>query len=311
MNDVSLKALLEAGCHFGHKVDRWHPKAAAFIYQERDGIHVIDLAKTRSGLLKAAEYLKNLVATGGTVLFMGTKRQAVAIITEEAGRVGASFMKKRWIGGFLTNWEQVHKNLEKIRRLTEEEKTNAWKKYPKHERVKLSRYLDKIEELYGGVVNLTDKPQALVVVDIKREMVAVREAQRMGIPIVAIVDTNSDPTGIDFVVPANDDAVGSIKYLVHYLAEAYREGAEERRKEEEKTAKAVKETAEKPKSIDSMQPGADSQQTKEDVKAEEIKKEVKVEEKPSVAKPKKDKPKKKAKAIKTGRGKGKGESVKE
>lgn len=231
MQDISLKDLLEAGCHFGHKVDRWHPKADAFIYQERDGIHLIDLVKTRSGLIKAAEYLKNLVSGGGTVLFVGTKRQAVSIIKEEAGRAGAAFMQKRWIGGFLTNWEQVHKNLEKIRRLTEEEKNNTWKKYPKHERVKLSRYLDKIEELYGGVVSLTDKPQALVVVDIKREMVAVREAQRMGIPIVAIVDTNSDPTGIDYVVPANDDAVGSITVLIHHLAGAYKEGADQRQKE--------------------------------------------------------------------------------
>lgn len=245
MKDVSLKDLLEAGCHFGHRVDRWHPKAAPFIYQERNGIHVIDLAKTRAGLIKAADYIKQIAATGGVVIFVGTKRQAVAIIKEEAAMAGALFMQKRWIGGFLTNWEQVHKNLEKIRRLTEEEKTNAWKKYPKHERVKLSRYLDKIEELYGGVVTLTEKPAALVIVDVKREMVAVREAQRSGIPLVGIVDTNSDPTGIDYVVPANDDAVGSIKFIVHFLAEAYLEGIQMKQKADEKTTKVAQETAEK------------------------------------------------------------------
>lgn len=292
MQDVQLKDLLEAGCHFGHKVDRWHPKASTFIYQERDGIHVIDLAKTRSGLLKAAEFIQNLASQGSTVLFMGTKRQAVTIITEEAARVGASYMKKRWIGGFLTNWEQVHKNLEKIRRLTEEEKNNAWKKYPKHERVKLSRYLDKIEELYGGVVSLNDKPQALVVVDIKREQVAVREAQRMGIPIVAIVDTNSDPTGIDYIVPANDDAVGSIKFLIHHLAEAYLEGVGIKQKSDEKAAKTAKETAEKAKKAE------DKAKTEAKPDVEPKPAAVKVVEVNSPAKTTEDKPKKKEKAKK-------------
>lgn len=224
MEEVSLKALLEAGCHFGHKSERWHPKATKFIYQERDGIHIIDLIQTKTALEKAGEFVKQQALVGKQVLFCGTKRQAAATIKEEASRVGASYISVRWIGGFLTNWDQVHKNLEKIRRLKEEETAGAWNKFPKHERVKLGRYLRKLEHFYGGVISLLEPPSALVVVDIKREEVGVREASRMNVPIVAIVDTNSDPTPVDFPVPANDDAVGSIEYLIHYLAEAYKEG---------------------------------------------------------------------------------------
>lgn len=238
MEAASLKALLEAGCHFGHKSDRWHPKAQQFIYQERDGIHIIDLVKTKTGLEAAANFLYDLGKEGKTVLFVGTKRQAAAVIAEEAARVGASFLVERWIGGFLTNWEQIHANLEKIRRLKEEETTGGWKKYPKHERVKLGRYVRKLERLYGGVLELRTPPDALMIVDIKRENVAVQEAHRVEAPIVGVVDTNSDPTGIHYPIPANDDAVGSISYLVHFIAEAYREGKEAFEKEAAKAANA-------------------------------------------------------------------------
>lgn len=238
MESVSLKALLEAGCHFGHKADRWHPKAHTFIYQKRDGIHIIDLAKTKSGLEKAAEFLREIGATGKTALFIGTKRQAAAIIKEEAEKAGAAYLVERWIGGFLTNWEQIHANLEKIRRLKEEETTGGWKKYPKHERVKLGRYVRKLERLYGGVLELRAVPDVLVLVDIKREDVALQEGKNIGAKIVGIVDTNSDPTFVDYVIPANDDAVGSISFLVQYLAAAYKEGKEQLAKDTEKAAKA-------------------------------------------------------------------------
>jgi len=214
MQDVTLKQLLEAGCHFGHKAERWHPKADQFIYQRREGIHIIDLAKTKQGLKKAAEFIKDLAKQGKTVLFVGTKKQAAAIIKEESLRAGTAFISKRWIGGFLTNWEQVHKNLEKIRNLKNEQEKDIWKKYPKHERVKLGRYLGRLEMFYGGVLSLMDLPDAVFVIDIKREDIAVKEARKQGIPIVAMVDTNSDPTAIEYVIPANDDAVGSIKFIV-------------------------------------------------------------------------------------------------
>ncbi len=226
MEDVLLKALLEAGCHFGHKADRWHPKAKKFIYQERDGIHIIDLIKTRSALIEAAKFVYETVKSGKKVLFIGTKRQAASIVKEEAEKAGAPYISKRWIGGFLTNWEQVHANMEKIRRLREEESTGVWKKYPKHERVKLGRYVTKLEQFYGGVLSLVELPEAVFIVDVKREEVAVKEAVKINRPVVAIVDTNSDPTPVTYPIPANDDAVGSIAYIVHYLSVAYREGRE-------------------------------------------------------------------------------------
>lgn len=288
MEAVSLKDLLEAGCHFGHKADRWHPKAAEFIYQERNGIHVIDLAKTKAGLEKAAEFIKDILQNSAEVLFIGTKRQAASIIREEATRVGAPYIAQRWIGGFLTNWEQVHKNLEKIRRLTEEEKTGAWNKYPKHERVKLSRYLKRLLHLYSGVIELREPPKALVVVDIKREDVAIREAHRMQTPVVGVVDTNSDPTQVDFVIPSNDDAVGAINYLVHYLANAYLEGKEEREKEQAKEKRKV-ESKKKGETTEQIEEG----EKKEEVKVEETKpkrrgrpkKEVKIQNAKGLAKP--------------------------
>lgn len=275
MEEVSLKALLEAGCHFGHKAERWHPKAAKFIYQKRDGIHIIDLVQTKGALEKASEFVKQQAREGKQVLFMGTKRQAAATIKAEAEKVGAPYISVRWIGGFLTNWEQVHKNLEKIRRLKEEETAGSWNKFPKHERVKLGRYLRKLEHFYGGVIALLDPPSTIVVVDIKREEVAVREAKRMNVPIVAIVDTNSDPTLIDLPVPANDDAVGSIEYIIRYLAEAYREGKEE----------LVKKEAKEAKELEMKKPGAEENKFEEKLaEVKKVEKEVKAE---TITEPKK------------------------
>ncbi len=224
MKEITLQDLLEAGCHFGHKSERWHPKAQQFIYIEKDGIHIIDLAKTKEGLEAAATFVRDLVAAGSEILFVGTKRQAKAIVKEEATRVGAPFITERWIGGFLTNWDGIHRNIQKIIRLDEEEATGKWKKFPKHEQMKLGRYVRRLKTFYGGVLSLNVPPQALFVIDVKKEIAAVREGLRTEIPIVAIVDTNSDPTGITHVIPANDDAVGSISFLTKTIADAYAEG---------------------------------------------------------------------------------------
>lgn len=224
MKDITLQELLEAGCHFGHKSERWHPKAQSFIYTEKDGIHIIDLAKTKVGLDEAVAFIKELVVGGSELLFVATKRQAKGVVKEEAVRVGAPYMTERWIGGFLTNWDGIHKNIQKIIRLSEEETTGAWKKFPKHEQMKLSRYLSRLKVFYGGVLQLNVPPQALFIVDVKKEISAVREGLRCGIPVVAIVDTNSDPTGITHVIPANDDAVGSITIITKAIASAYEEG---------------------------------------------------------------------------------------
>lgn len=238
MEEITLQALLEAGCHFGHKAERWHPKASSFIYTEKDGIHIIDLAKTKLGLEEAALFVKDTIAAGGEVLFVGTKRQAKGVVKEEATAAGAPYFAERWIGGFLTNWDSIKKNIDKINRLTKEQEEGGWKKFPKHEQSKLARYLARLKIFYGGVLKLTDVPSALFVVDVRKEDAAVREGKRRELPIVAIVDTNADPTGITHVIPANDDAVGSIQYITHVIAQSYKEGKELREKQEkEKQAK--------------------------------------------------------------------------
>lgn len=234
MEEITLQALLEAGCHFGHKVERWHPKAAEFIWTEKDGIHIIDLAKTKAGLEAAMSFVRETVAVGGEVLFVASKRQARGVVKELAAKAGAPYLVERWIGGFLTNWDGVHANLTKINRLAEEQAAGAWKKFPKHERVSLARYLERLKVQYGGVLSLSEPPAALFIIDIKKEDAAVREAVRRGIPIVGIVDTNANPDQIDYPIPANDDAVGSIAYLTEKIAQAYELGKKER---EEKEAK--------------------------------------------------------------------------
>lgn len=224
MEEITLQALLEAGCHFGHKAERWHPKAASFIYTKKDGIHIIDLAKTKTGLESAMEFVKDLTSQGKEVVFVGTKRQASGVVKQEATAVNAPYFVARWIGGFLTNWEQIKKNIDKILKMEADRASGAWKKFPKHEQVKMGRYLDRIKIYYGGVLTIKAIPAALVIVDVKKEEPAVREGKRVNIPVIGMVDTNSDPTPIDYVIPANDDAVGSIQFVIHALAAAYGEG---------------------------------------------------------------------------------------
>lgn len=246
MQDITLEALLAAGSHFGHKSERWHPKAAEFIWVEKDGIHIIDLAKTKAGLEAAMTFVHDLAAEGKSVLFVGTKRQARGVVQEAAEKAGAAYLTQRWIGGFMTNWESVHKNIQKIKRLMEERAAGAWKKkIPKHEQTKLSHYLDRLNVDYSGVLVLDELPAAIVVVDVRKEQSAVREAQRMNIPVVGIVDTNASPEGIDYVIPANDDAVGSVQYIISAVALAFAEGKEKGQKEAAAALVAAAKVAEK------------------------------------------------------------------
>jgi small subunit ribosomal protein S2 len=224
MSDITLQQLLEAGCHFGHKAERRNPKASSYIYIEKDGIHIIDLAKTKEGLDRACLFVSELVAAGGEVLFVGTKRQAKDIVVKEAQRVGAPYVVERWIGGFLTNWEGIQKTIKKILTMTEDEKTGVWKKFPKHERVKLAHHLKRLNMFYGGVTKLASPPKALFIVDVKKESVAFREAIRCAVPMIAMVDTNVNPTDVLYPIPANDDAVGSIAIITKAIADAYEEG---------------------------------------------------------------------------------------
>ncbi len=254
MEEITLQALLEAGCHFGHKAERWHPKAKEFIYTKKDGIHIIDLVKTKTGLEAAAAFIKDLASQGKEVVFVGTKRQASGVVKQETSAVSAPYFVERWIGGFLTNWEQIKKNIDKILKMEADRASGAWKKFPKHEQVKMGRYLDRIKIYYGGVLSIKGVPQALVVVDVKKEEPAVREGKRVNVPVIGIVDTNADPTSIDYVIPANDDAVGSIQYIIHALASAYGEGKtlwDKANKEEAAKIEAAKIAAEKPKEVKS------------------------------------------------------------
>lgn len=239
MKDITLEQLLEAGCHFGHKAERWHPRASEFIWAEKDGIHIIDLAKTKAGLDASLAFVSTLAEAGGTVLFVGTKRQARGVVKEAAVNAGASFLTQRWIGGFMTNWEGVHKNIQKIIKMMDDQKNGGWKKFPKHEQTKMGRYLNRLNVDYEGVLMLNDLPKAIFVVDVRKEQSAVREAKRLNIPVIGIVDTNADPSGIDYVIPANDDAVGSVQLIVSAIAEAYKAGYEKAEKEAAKLNPAV------------------------------------------------------------------------
>jgi small subunit ribosomal protein S2 len=245
MKDISLKDLLEAGCHFGHKKERWHPKAAGFIYTVKEGIHIIDLAKTRDGLKNAAGYIFELGENGKNILIVATKRQAKGIVAEAAKKVGLPYLTNRWIGGFLTNWEEVKKNLDKVNRMRSERTDGSWQKFPKHEIIRLEKELRKLELVYAGVAELLKLPDTIFIVDIKREEIALREAQRKNIPVVAMIDTNADPDKVEYAIPANDDAVGSIKYIVDYITEAYDEGRKLAEKKSDKKLENVEKEGEK------------------------------------------------------------------
>jgi len=233
MEKITLQQLLEAGCHFGHKSERWNPKARDFIYTEKDGIHIIDLAKTKVGLDNAIRYVTQSVAEGGEIIFTATKRQAKGVVKEAAAACNAPYLVERWIGGFLTNWDHIQKNIAKIIRLDQEAAEGKWKKYPKHEQFKLARYLARLKVFYGGVLHLAVLPVALYIVDIRKERAAMLEAQRRGIAVIAIVDTNTDPEKIDYPIPANDDAVGSIQLITNAIAGAYAAGKQLKQKAEE------------------------------------------------------------------------------
>lgn len=222
--DIDLTDLLEAGCHFGHQVRRWKPKMKPYIYTSRDNVHIFDLEKTAENLTKACKYVEEFSSKGNIILFVGTKRQAKAIVKEEAQVAGASFVSERWLGGTLTNWEQIKKSTDKLIEMREKREKGEYDKYTKKENVLINREINRLERFFGGLTKLKKTPDALFIVDTHREIVAVKEARQVGIPIVGIVDTNSDPDLVDYVIPANDDAVRSIKFIVSNIAKAYVEG---------------------------------------------------------------------------------------
>lgn len=221
---VLLEELLKAGCHFGHQARRWQPGMAPYLYTVRDGIHIFDLAKTAEGLERACVFVKELVEKGGKIVFVGTKRQAQAIVKEEASKVGTPFVVERWLGGTITNWEEIKKRIDRLVEMKEKKEKGEYEKYTKKENILINREINKLQRFFGGLLGLEKLPEAIFVVDTVREETAVREARRKGVKVVGIVDSNANPDTVDYVIPSNDDAVRSIKLIVEKIAEAVTEG---------------------------------------------------------------------------------------
>lgn len=221
---VSLKALLEAGVHFGHRTKRWNPKMKPFIFTERNGVHIIDLQQTVSQLQKAFDFTRDVAANGGTVLFVGTKRQAADIIANEAQRCEMPYVNKRWLGGTLTNFTTIRSRVDYMIELEQRRDYGEFSRLPKKEVLKLNEMIERLNLRVGGLRSLTKLPDAVFIVDIRREDLAVKEASKLGIPIVAVVDTNCNPDPIDYIIPSNDDAIRAIKLMVGKIADAVIEG---------------------------------------------------------------------------------------
>ena len=226
MPRAEVSELLAAGCHFGHLTRRWNPKMRPFIFMERNGIHIIDLTKSRLLLEEACNAIAAIVADGRRVLFVGTKKQAKDVIREEAIRTGEFYVSERWLGGSLTNFTTIRKSVKRLTNIEKMESDGTFDKITKKEGLFLQREKDKLNNVLSGVVDMTRLPGALFVVDVKKEAIAVKEANRLNIPVVAIVDTNCDPDGIDYVIPANDDAIKSVQVITKAFADAVLEGKE-------------------------------------------------------------------------------------
>ncbi len=222
--EITMRELLEAGVHFGHQTRRWNPKMAPYIFTKRNGIHIIDLAKTIPLFKTAWEFIRDEVANGATVLFVGTKKQAQDIIKEQAERCGVFYINERWPGGLLTNFYTVRKSIDKLKKLERMEAEGAFEILPKKEVVKLKKKKEKLEKILGGIKDMEKIPDILYVVDTVREELAVREAKKLGIPVVAIADTNCDPDVIDYPIPGNDDAIKAINLITTKIADAVLEG---------------------------------------------------------------------------------------
>lgn len=246
MAQLKHKDLLDAGVHFGHLTRKWDPRMAPYIFMEKNGIHIIDLHKSLECLEEASNALKQIVKSGRKVMFVATKKQAREIVTEEAKRLRMPYVTDRWLGGMLTNFATIRKSLKKMSSMDKMLKDDAFKNLAKREKLMISREKIKLERVLGGIADLTRLPAALFVVDIKREHIAIKEAQKLNIPVFAMVDTNSDPNQVDFPIPANDDAFKSIQLIIGHIGKEMEEALAERKKDrdekkdqEEAAAKAA------------------------------------------------------------------------
>jgi len=246
--NVELTDLLEAGVHFGHQVKRWNPKSKSFVFDHRQGISIIDLSKSYDGLKAAYDFLEGVVAKGGEVLFVGTKRQAQEVIREAAADCGMPFCANRWLGGTLTNWQTITRSIAKYKKYQRMEADGSLAKLPKKEGSAIRREMERMHRNFEGIVKMEKPPAAMVVIDVKYEDIAVAEANRCKIPVAALVDTNSDPSLVEYPIPGNDDAVKSIRIVLEVIAEAVQSGLSQRQAQHEKAsaqipAAVVEETA--------------------------------------------------------------------
>ncbi|MEG0910133.1 MAG: 30S ribosomal protein S2 [Ruthenibacterium sp.] len=236
---VSMKQLLEAGVHFGHQTRRWNPKMARYIFTERNGIYIIDLQKTVKKLDEAYNFVRDISTAGGEILFVGTKKQAQDSIREEAQRCGMHFVNARWLGGMLTNFRTIRRRIDRMEQINKMRDDGTFDLLPKKEVAKLELELEKLEKFLGGVKDMVTLPKAMFIVDPHKERIAVSEALKLNIPIVAIVDTNCDPDEIDYVIPGNDDAIRAVKLIAGAMADAVLEGRQGEQTEEAAPAEAV------------------------------------------------------------------------
>jgi len=224
--NITMKELLEAGVHFGHQTKRWNPKMKEYIFGERNGIYIIDLQKTLKMFKEASKFVQDLAAEGKIILFVGTKRQAQDAVAEEATRCGGFYINQRWLGGLLTNWVTVQKSVKRLKELDDMATDGRYELLPKKEVIKLERERKHLQANLAGIKSMTRLPDAIFVIDSNKEQIAVREARKLGIPVVAVVDTNCDPTEVDYVIPGNDDALRAIRLFASKIADSVAEGAQ-------------------------------------------------------------------------------------
>ena len=239
-----MREMLEAGAHFGHATRRWNPKMSRFIFTERNGIYIIDLQKTVRKIDEAYNFVRNLSAEGGTILFVGTKKQAQEAMKEEAERCGMFFVNERWLGGMLTNFQTIQKRVDRLHKLEKMEEDGTFELLPKKEVIQLRHEKDRLQKYLGGIKNMKRVPDAIYVVDPRKEHIAIAEAHKLGIPVVGTVDTNCDPDEIDYPIPANDDAIRAVKLLAARMADAMIEGRQGEQFDAETEASAPQEAVE-------------------------------------------------------------------
>ncbi|MFN6945259.1 MAG: 30S ribosomal protein S2 [Cytophagaceae bacterium] len=251
MANLEYKDLLNAGVHFGHLTRKWDPRMAPYIFMEKNGIHIIDLNKTLASLDEASAAIKNIVRSGRKILFVATKKQAKEVVAEEARRLKMPYATERWLGGMLTNFATVRKSLKKMSSIDKMMKEESYTALAKREKLTITREREKLERVLGGIAELTRLPAALFIVDAKKEHIAVKEAKKLNIPVFAIVDTNTDPTSVDYAIPGNDDAYKSIAIITQAIGKAIEEGLSERKKD--KDDKQLQDEEDTKKELDSKE----------------------------------------------------------